>query len=82
MLATNNYIHLNKFCFGMIALVIRILVVIFFVGFILFLVKKFTEPFNKKGQCPRCNGQGYWLDARGRERCDVCKGTGKAPNAF
>ncbi len=63
----------------MMALVVRILVIIFLVGFVFFLIKKFIEPFSKKGKCPKCDGLGYWLDARGRERCDLCKGTGKAP---
>lgn len=26
--------------------------------------------------CPRCEGKGYWLGTRERERCDRCKGTG------
>lgn len=62
----------------MVALVVRILVVIFLVGFIGYLIKTFAGNFSTKGQCPKCKGQGYWIGTRGRERCDLCRGSGKA----
>ena len=61
----------------MVALVIRVIVVIFLVGFVGYLIKNFAANFTTKGQCKKCAGKGYWLDARGRERCDVCRGSGK-----
>jgi DnaJ-class molecular chaperone len=30
-------------------------------------------------RCSRCDGRGFWLAARGREKCDWCKGTGRLP---
>ncbi len=29
--------------------------------------------------CSRCEGKGFWYDARGKEMCDWCKGSGKLP---
>ncbi len=31
-------------------------------------------------RCSRCEGKGFWYDARGKETCDWCKGSGRLPN--
>lgn len=54
----------------------RYLIFIALVAALFFLIKRFTEQLPKKGNCKKCSGQGYWMGTRGRERCDVCRGTG------
>lgn len=33
-------------------------------------------------KCSRCGGKGFWYDARGKEKCDWCKGSGRLPKDF
>ncbi|MCR9289488.1 MAG: hypothetical protein NXI23_19110 [Bacteroidetes bacterium] len=41
------------------------------------LVKFVIKRVVQRDQCPRCEGKGYWLGMRERERCNECFGTGK-----
>jgi DnaJ-class molecular chaperone len=42
------------------------------------IVKRLVEPRDSM-RCSRCDGKGFWLGARGREKCDWCNGTGRLP---
>jgi hypothetical protein len=53
---------------------------LFFIGIIaiVILLLKWLIPSNTI-TCTRCDGKGFWLAARGREKCDWCRGTGRLP---
>jgi hypothetical protein len=57
----------------------RLLLFVFVFGIfigIIYLVRKLMQPSDSI-RCTRCDGRGFWLAARGREKCDWCKGTGR-----
>ena len=62
----------------MLALTIRIILLIALAVGVVYLLQKVLNrsDFIK---CGRCNGKGFWLDARGKETCNKCKGTGELP---
>lgn len=62
-------------------LVIRILAIVGGITLLYFILKAFSKPDNFK-KCSRCEGKGFWYDARGKEICDWCKGSGKLPKDF
>ncbi len=35
-----------------------------------------TQKMSTQRACPACDGKGYWLSVRDRERCKECDGTG------
>ena len=57
---------------------IRVLIAIGLLVGLYYLLKKAFPPSDFK-KCGKCEGKGYWLALRGRESCDVCKGSGKVP---
>lgn len=47
-----------------------------------FLVKAILPKLLAAGKrCPKCEGQGWWPGNKVRERCDMCKGTGRIERA-
>jgi DnaJ-class molecular chaperone len=46
-----------------------------------YIVKAIFQPSNTI-RCSRCDGKGFWYDARGKEKCDWCKGSGTLPRDF
>jgi DnaJ-class molecular chaperone len=62
----------------MIALLIR---VVFFgiVIAVIYGVAKLVSRPSDTVKCSRCEGRGFWYDARGKEKCDWCKGSGRLP---
>lgn len=62
---------------------IRVLLFILFMAVlagIYFIIRKMIEPSDSI-ICSRCDGKGFWLAARGREKCDWCNGTGRLPKS-
>jgi len=62
----------------MVVLVVRLLLVVIVVGLAFFIIKSFLSPSNTV-RCSRCEGKGFWYGARGKEKCDWCKGAGHLP---
>ncbi len=60
-------------------MIIRVLAVIGALALIYIIVKLVSKPSEFR-KCQRCDGKGFWYDARGKETCDWCKGSGKLPN--
>lgn len=47
-------------------------------GVLYYIIKSAFQPSDSI-RCSRCDGKGYWYDARGKERCNWCKGSGRLP---
>jgi DnaJ-class molecular chaperone len=60
----------------MVALVVRLLLVVIVVGLAFFIIKSFLSTADAV-RCSRCEGKGFWYGARGKEKCDWCKGSGR-----
>jgi DnaJ-class molecular chaperone len=58
------------------ALVVRLLLVVVVVGLAFFIIKSFLSTADTV-RCSRCEGKGFWYGARGKEKCDWCKGSGR-----
>jgi len=63
----------------MIFALIRLIFFAVVIGGICYFVFRLFQP-PAFLRCSRCEGKGFWLGARGREKCDWCKGSGKLPN--
>jgi DnaJ-class molecular chaperone len=63
----------------MIALLFRVVFVALILGAIYFIMKMLSKPADYI-RCSRCDGKGFWYAARGKEKCDWCKGSGKLSN--
>lgn len=59
---------------------IRVLFVAIVLLFVYYLAKLLLKPSGTI-KCSRCDGRGFWLGARGREKCDWCKGSGRLPRS-
>lgn len=55
---------------------IRIIIVVAIVLCLIALFRMWA-PKNNSDRCKRCDGKGYWEGTRGKETCDVCKGSGE-----
>lgn len=60
----------------MVALVIRLLLVVIVIGLAFYVIKSFLSQSDTV-RCSRCDGKGFWYGARGKEKCDWCKGSGR-----
>ena len=59
----------------------RLVIVVLVLGVVYYIVKAIFQPSNTS-RCSRCDGKGFWYDARGKEKCDWCKGSGTLPRDF
>lgn len=62
----------------MIFFILRAMVVVGVIVGVYFIVKSIIGSSDFI-TCGRCEGKGFWYDARGKETCDWCKGSGKLP---
>ena len=62
----------------MIVLLVRIILFIGLVAGVYLIVQKIFQPSGFE-RCSRCEGKGFWYDARGKEICAWCEGSGKLP---
>jgi DnaJ-class molecular chaperone len=46
---------------------------------IVWLIVKLIMRSDGMIRCSRCEGKGFWYNARGKEKCDWCKGSGRLP---
>ena len=60
----------------MIFFLVRAIAVLLVLGFIYFIFKGLLKP-SEFIRCHRCEGKGFWYGTRGREDCNLCKGSGK-----
>jgi DnaJ-class molecular chaperone len=58
---------------------VRLFVFIILFGIVWFVVKLLLRATDDTIKCSRCEGKGFWYDARGKEKCDWCKGSGRLP---
>jgi DnaJ-class molecular chaperone len=59
--------------------------IILFAGFCFILIKVFqwlSGAASSDEGCSRCGGRGFWYGARGKEKCDWCKGSGRMPKGL
>lgn len=47
------------------------------VGSVVVLTLKGGTKSKEYKDCHRCEGKGYWYGTRGREECNLCRGTGQ-----
>jgi DnaJ-class molecular chaperone len=59
----------------MIRLFFFVIVITMVVG-VIYLLRLLAQPSNSM-HCSRCDGRGFWYDARGKEICNWCKGSGR-----
>jgi len=59
--------------------VIALVFIVIALYYVVQVIRGFLPASKPANACPRCDGQGYWLGTRDRERCNWCKGTGKLP---
>lgn len=59
-------------------LLMRLILFAAVVGVVVLVIRAFVKP-SPYVRCERCSGKGFWYDARGKEICDWCRGTGKMP---
>lgn len=62
----------------MIFFVLRAAVVLAIIFAIYFVINRIIGSSDSV-RCDRCEGKGFWYDARGKEKCDWCKGEGRLP---
>ncbi len=62
----------------MIFAIIRLVIGIAVLVFLYVILKKLFTPSDFK-KCGRCEGKGFWYNARGKEICDWCNGSGRLP---
>ncbi len=61
-------------------MLIKIISLAILIGTCIWVIRLFASTATPKNQCPRCEGKGYWLGTRERERCDWCGGSGELPS--
>jgi hypothetical protein len=53
------------------------------VGVLIFYAMRWLFSASSKDEkCSRCDGRGFWYGARGKEKCDWCRGTGRLPKGI
>lgn len=60
----------------MFVFILRYVIIAVVVFVVLYVLFRLLLPNHNPNACPRCDGKGYWIGVRERERCDRCKGTG------
>ena len=57
---------------------IRLIFIFILIVLVYFFIKRVLDNIqNPRGNCPTCDGQGYWYATRGeREYCRECDGSG------
>jgi|GEM_PF-1423697 len=63
----------------MIFILIRLIFIAALIGGVCYIVFRLFHP-REFVSCSRCDGKGFWYGARGKEKCDWCRGSGKLPN--
>lgn len=60
-------------------MIIRLLVLILVAIGLFLMLRRFFRPGDGTVTCSKCEGKGFWYGARGKEKCDWCKGSGRVP---
>jgi hypothetical protein len=61
---------------------IRILFFVVFGVLVYLLFQWLRNASSSDERCSRCDGRGFWYGARGKEKCDWCKGSGRMPKGL